>query len=71
LTPALVVYEHPTAELSPADHARIAEQCRVVASARHIASVVLTADRDFAKAAADRVLSLEASSGWLSRFRRA
>ena len=70
-TPAVVVYEHPTAELAPADHAAIAEQCRAVASARHIASVVLTADRDFAKATASQVLSLEPASGWLSRFRRA
>jgi len=69
--PALVVYEHPTAELSPSQHAVIAEQCRAVATARHVASVVLTADRDYANAVASQVLSLEPASGWLSLFRRA
>jgi hypothetical protein len=61
--------------MAGADLIALAAQCRAVASGRKIATVVLTADRDFARAAASRVLTLDAatgrltSSGWLSRLR--
>ena len=77
LDPVIVLFEHPTAELAQGDIARLAACCRVVASRRNIATVALTADRDFAAAAASRVLTLQpatgrlTSGGWLSRFRRA
>jgi ABC-type transporter Mla maintaining outer membrane lipid asymmetry ATPase subunit MlaF len=77
LDPAVLLFEHPTAEMAPADLAELATRCRAVASKRNIATVVLTADAEFAAAAASRVLTLEpatgrlTSGGWFSRFRRA
>ena len=76
LDPAVVLFEHPTAEVAHGDIVALAARCRAVAVARNIATVTLTADRDFASAAASRVLTLEpatgrlTSGGWLSRFRR-
>ena len=76
LDPGVLLFEHPTAEVSPEQTAEIAEQSRDVAAKRRIAMVALTADRAFASAAASRVLTWEpatgrlTSGGWLSRFRR-
>jgi ABC-type transporter Mla maintaining outer membrane lipid asymmetry ATPase subunit MlaF len=76
LDPAVLLFEHPTAELARADVARLASRCRAVASRRNIAAVAVTADAEFAAAAASRVLTLEPASGrltsggWWSRFRR-
>jgi ABC-type transporter Mla maintaining outer membrane lipid asymmetry ATPase subunit MlaF len=74
--PAVVFFEHPTAEVSRADVAGLAARCRAVTSRRNIATVVLTADREFAAGSASRVLQWEAatgrlatSGGWWSRFR--
>jgi ABC-type transporter Mla maintaining outer membrane lipid asymmetry ATPase subunit MlaF len=77
LDPGVLLLEHPTAEVPPADIVELAAQCRHVAAKRGIATLALTADRGFASAAAPRVLTLEPASGrlvqdgWLSRFRRA
>jgi len=77
LDPSVVLFEHPTAVVAGGDIAELAARCRAVASKRNIAAVILTADREFAAAAASRVLTLEpatgrlASGGWFSRFRRA
>jgi len=75
--PAVVFFEHPTVEVERADIAGLAARCRAVTSRRNIATVILTADREFASASAARVLQwapasgrLAASGGWLSRFRR-
>ena len=76
LNPSVLIFEHPTAEVEPADIAALAARCRAVATQRGIASVLLTADRDFASAAASRVLMLDpasgrlSSEGWFSRLRR-
>ena len=76
LDPAIVVFEHPTAELSKNDVASVASRCRDVAVARNAATITLTADRDFGETAASRVLTLQPATGrlsgddWLSRFRR-
>jgi len=75
LDPAVLLFEHPTAEVARADIGSLAAQCRAVASRRGIATVALTADRSFAEAAAPRLLTLEpatgrlGSGGWLSRLR--
>jgi ABC-type transporter Mla maintaining outer membrane lipid asymmetry ATPase subunit MlaF len=75
LDPAVVLFEHPTAQMAPDDIGTLAARCRAVTSARNIAAVVLTADRQFAAASASRTLTLEpatgrlSASGWLSRFR--
>ena len=77
LDPAILVFEHPTAEIASADIVTLASRCRDVASRRKIATVVLTADREFAQVSASRVLTLDPASGrlapdgWFSRFRRA
>jgi len=75
--PAVVFFEHPTAEVERRDVAALAARCRAVTSRRNIATVVLTADREFAAASANRVVQWEpatgrmaAMSGWWSRFRR-
>jgi len=76
LDPAVLLFEHPTAEVAQTDIAGLASRCRAVASSRNIATVALTADREFAAAAASRVLTWEpasgrlSSGGWFSRFRR-
>jgi ABC-type transporter Mla maintaining outer membrane lipid asymmetry ATPase subunit MlaF len=77
LDPSLILFEHPTAELAHSDISALATTCRQVSSKRNIATVVLTADRQFADASASRVLSWQPATGrmmgggWLRRFRRA
>ncbi len=77
LDPSILLLEHPTAELSRSDIPVLAQQCRAVASRRHIAVLALTADAEFAGLLASRVLRWQPASGqltadgWLSRFRRA
>jgi ABC-type transporter Mla maintaining outer membrane lipid asymmetry ATPase subunit MlaF len=76
LDPAVVVFEHPTAELSRNDVAPVASRCRDVAVSRNTATITLTADRDFGEAVASRVLALQPATGrlsgggWFSRLRR-
>jgi ABC-type polar amino acid transport system ATPase subunit len=76
LDPAIVVFEHPTAELSGHDLAAVAARCLDIAVARKTATITLTADRDYGERVASRVLALQpatgrlSGSGWLSRFRR-
>jgi ABC-type polar amino acid transport system ATPase subunit len=76
MDPAIVLFEHPTAELSPDDVTDVASRCRDVAISRKTATLTLTADRDFGERVASRVLVLQAAtgrlsgSGWLSRFWR-
>ena len=77
LDPSILVFEHPTADVAPSDVAELASRCRDVAAGRNIATVVLTADRDFAAASSSRALVHDPASGrltaggWLSRFLRA
>jgi len=75
LDPSIVIFEHPSVEVPPADATALAEQCREVASTSNIATVVLTADPEFARRSASRVSLWQpatgrlTSGGWLSRFR--
>jgi len=77
LNPSVLLFEHPTAEVAPSDIRALAARCRAVAERRNIATVVLTADREFAADATSRVLTLDPATGrlsgggWFSRFRRA
>jgi ABC-type transporter Mla maintaining outer membrane lipid asymmetry ATPase subunit MlaF len=77
LDPAIVVFEHPTADVAREDVAALGARCRALAASRRTALVALTADREFAEAVAGRVLTLDAATGrlagpgWLSRLRRA
>ena len=76
LNPAIIVFEHPTVELTPMDIRPVAVQCRDVVVARKAATITLTTDRDFGETVAGRVLTLQPASGrlsgdgWLSRLRR-
>jgi ABC-type transporter Mla maintaining outer membrane lipid asymmetry ATPase subunit MlaF len=76
LDPAIVVFEHPTAELSRTDVAAVASRCRDVAVARNTTTISLTADRGFGETVASRVLALQPATGrlsgpgWFSRLRR-
>ena len=77
LAPALVCFEHPTAQVPRGDITALAVGCRQVSLKRNIATVVLTSDREFADASASRVLSWQPATGrltgggWLARFGRA
>ena len=67
LGPSVVLAEHPNALTTPDDAAAFAvDYARVIAN-RRAASLVLTADRTFAQAIADEVLTLEPATGILKR----
>ena len=66
LDPAIVLLEHPTAEMSRAQAEPFARAVRAAASRRGAAVLALTADREFARAVADRVLTIDAATGKLS-----
>lgn len=70
LAPAVVLAEHPTATLSATEATAFARDLSRIARARQIATLVLTADRSFAHAAADEVLVLQPSTGELKPARR-
>ena len=65
--PDILLLEHPNASLSPQDALLFAADVRRVTVNRPIATVVLTADRAFAEAAAADVLTLQPATGELRR----
>ena len=73
LDPAIVIFEHPTAEVPREDVMAFGVLCREYPAA----IIALTADREFAEGLAGRCLTLDAAtgrlggrSGWFSRLRR-
>ncbi len=73
LDPAIVIFEHPTAEVPRVDVMAFGGLCRGISAA----IIALTADREFAEGLAGRCLTLDAAtgrlgerSGWFSRLRR-
>jgi ABC-type transporter Mla maintaining outer membrane lipid asymmetry ATPase subunit MlaF len=73
LDPAIVIFEHPTAELPREEVTALGALAREVSAA----IIALTADREFAQALAGRCLTLDAAtgrlgerSGWFARLRR-
>lgn len=77
LNPRVLLAEHPTASLPPDDTAAFAADLSALAARRGLASIVLTADRAFAAAAARDVLTLNpatgdlaAATGWRRLFAR-
>jgi putative ABC transport system ATP-binding protein len=75
LAPRVLLAEHPTAPLEPADAEQLARDIARIVSARGIAAVYMTADRAFARqAAADVVLwkpatgELVSAVGWRRWF---
>jgi predicted ABC-type transport system involved in lysophospholipase L1 biosynthesis ATPase subunit len=70
LEPAILLLEHASARL-PREHVAAAgAHMRAVAAARGMALVAATADEVFAKAVAERVLTLEPATGRLKAQRR-
>ena len=70
LGPTILLLEHASARLAREQVAALGAQLRAVAAARGIALVALTADGAFAKAVAERVLTLEPATGRLKEQRR-
>jgi phospholipid/cholesterol/gamma-HCH transport system ATP-binding protein len=77
LTPRVLLSEHPNASLGPDDVPAFAADLARVIAARHLASVTLTADRTFAAAISEQVLTLQpgtgelkAAAGWRRWFGR-
>ena len=66
LNPRLLLAEHPNASLSADAASRLARDLAAIAKRRHLAMVVMTADVEFARAAAARVLTLRAATGQLT-----
>jgi predicted ABC-type transport system involved in lysophospholipase L1 biosynthesis ATPase subunit len=65
LDPAILLLEHASARLQPGEAGAMGAQMRAVAAGRGIALVAATADDRFAKAVAERVLTLEPATGRL------
>jgi ABC-type lipoprotein export system ATPase subunit len=69
LDPAIVLLEHPTADVPRAAAAPMGRHMRAVAARRGISIVAATADETFADAVAARVLKLDAATGRLDEKR--
>ncbi len=66
LNPRVLLAEHPSATVPAADLAGFAGDFLRVVTARRLATLVLTADRTFASAVADDVLTLNQATGALT-----
>ena len=67
LGPSLVILEHPSAPLPPAEARRCGRLMADLARARAMAVVALTADPSFARTLGGRRLTLQAATGALTR----
>ncbi|HEY7291163.1 MAG TPA: ATP-binding cassette domain-containing protein [Vicinamibacterales bacterium] len=65
LEPAILLLDHASARLHPGQASAFARTIRSAAARRGLATLALTADTDFARAVADRVLRWEPASGRL------
>jgi len=70
LDPAIVLLEHPSAELPREESARLGAEIRETLARRGVAGLALTADAEFSRAFASRILTLHGGSGRLSDARR-
>jgi ABC-type transporter Mla maintaining outer membrane lipid asymmetry ATPase subunit MlaF len=75
INPKVLLAEHPNATLDREDAVRFGADLKRIVNARGIAALVLTADQEFARVAADEVLvlhpatgTLKSSSGWRRWF---
>ena len=66
LDPRVLLAEHPNAAIPPADVGPLAVDLTSIAASRGLAMVVLTADREFARAVCKQVLTLEPATGRLT-----
>ena len=67
LRPQIILAEHPNAALSADDAAPFAADLSRIIAERGLAAIVMTADRTFATAVADQVLTLHPATGELKR----
>jgi ABC-type lipoprotein export system ATPase subunit len=70
LDPALLILEHPTADLPPEDRKALAADLTRVTSARRLATLIISEDAEFSAAAATRRYTLEGATGELRKPRR-
>ncbi len=70
LEPALLLLEHPTAQVHERDRPALAADLARVADARSLAAVIMTNDEAFARAVAPRSLRLTAATGELVPLKR-
>jgi ABC-type transporter Mla maintaining outer membrane lipid asymmetry ATPase subunit MlaF len=70
LDPEVLLLEHPSAGLPRPDARPFAAIVREVGTRRRVASLTLTADLEFATAAATRVLQFDPATGRLAEVRR-
>lgn len=70
LAPALLVLEHPGAELTPDERGAFADTIAKVTNDKQIATLVITNDDEFAKRAAHRALRLEPATGALKPIKK-
>lgn len=70
LDPALLILEHPTAGLDPGAAAPFGETVARVAQARAMATLIISEDSEFSRAAAHRRLALHGGTGDLKPARR-
>jgi ABC-type lipoprotein export system ATPase subunit len=69
-SPALLVMEHPGADLSSSERLALAERVAAVAEVRRVATLIITADDEFAKVAAHRALRLQPATGALKPVKK-
>ena len=65
LHPRVLLAEHPNATLTPEESARFGAELQRIVRARGMSALVLTADHDFARVAADEVRVLHPATGTL------
>jgi ABC-type transporter Mla maintaining outer membrane lipid asymmetry ATPase subunit MlaF len=70
LDPTLLILEHPTAALDPGKGKAFGEVVARVAGARRLATLIISEDEEFSRAAATRRLALQATTGDLKPPRR-
>ena len=70
LNPHLLILEHPTASLPASDRRQYGIDVARVAEARSLATLILSEDQEFSRAAAHRVLALKGAPGELAPRRR-
>ena len=70
LAPALLILEHPGAELSASERVALAERVAAVADAAGLAALVITGDDEFAKTSAHRALRLQPATGALKPIKK-
>lgn len=70
LSPALLIMEHPGAELTASERVALAERVASMAEAAGLAALIITADDEFAKVSAHRPLRLQPATGALKPIKK-